>query len=256
MYLLTCPHGTIAGVFRLPDGYACEDMQWDSERVKKGFAELLLNGFANRCETTKWVWIRKHFEWNPPENPNQKKAAKKIAGQVPDQCCWKPYFMRDCGEFFGLTKDEIPNPCGTVPEPFLNQEQYQEQEQNKEPSPSAPPTGDLLTEKSEGQKPKQAITFKTFMARCSETGEKAVPDGDPVFAWAEGAGVPFDFLRLAWLEFRSRYGDSSKRYRDWRKVFRNAVRDNWFKLWFCSESGDVCLTNQGRLIQKTHAEAA
>ena len=79
MYLLTCPHGTIAGVFRLPDGYACEDLQWDSERVKKGFAELFQNGFANRCETTKWVWIAKHFEWNPPENPNQKKAAATVS---------------------------------------------------------------------------------------------------------------------------------------------------------------------------------
>ena len=74
LYLLTCPHGTIAGVFRLPDGYACEDLQWCSERVSEGFSELFAKGFANRCETTKWVWIRKHFEWNSPENPNQKKS--------------------------------------------------------------------------------------------------------------------------------------------------------------------------------------
>lgn len=130
LYLLTSPHGTIAGVFRLPDGYACEDLQWDSERIKKGFIELLSNGFANRCETTKWVWIAKYLEWNPPENPNQRKAAGKVASQVPDKCIWKSIFMRDCAEFIGLITPPNTNPSETLQKPFLNQDQEQEQELN------------------------------------------------------------------------------------------------------------------------------
>jgi hypothetical protein len=129
MYLLTSPHSTIAGAFRLPDGYACEDLQWTSERVVKGFVELLANGFANRCETTKWVWICKHLEWNPPENPNQRKSAAKIATSIPDECAWKADFMRLSANSLGI---EQSNPCGTVAKPFLNQEQEQEQEQKKE----------------------------------------------------------------------------------------------------------------------------
>lgn len=131
MYLLTCPHGTIAGVFRLPDGYACEDLQWDSERVNKGFVELLENGFANRCETTKWVWVAKHFEWNQPENPNQKKAATKVANQIPDLCAWKPVFMQEYAEFLGIKYEKKE----TVNEPLRNglltsnSKQEQEQEQ-------------------------------------------------------------------------------------------------------------------------------
>ncbi|TDS73419.1 hypothetical protein [Comamonas sp. JUb58] len=140
LYLLTCPHGTIAGVFRLPDGYICEDMQWTAERVTHVFAELFQNGFANRCATTKWVWINKHFEWNQPENPNQRKAALKIANQVPDECSWRLDFMRLCGEFLGLPKASEANPSPTVQEPFLNQEQEQEQEQEQSnaPSPKSP----------------------------------------------------------------------------------------------------------------------
>lgn len=107
LYLLTCPHGTIAGVFRLPNGYVCEDLQWDSERVTKGFAELLSNGFANRCETTKWVFICKHFQWNPPENPNQKKAAVKCASLVPAECCWKVDYTRILFDFLGVETVEI-----------------------------------------------------------------------------------------------------------------------------------------------------
>lgn len=121
LYLLTCQHGTIAGAFRVPDGYACEDLQWGQERVLKGFEELLSKGFANRCGTTKWVWIFKFLEWNAPENPNQRKAAAKVAASVPDACAWKPEFMRACGPLLGIeaTQEEKPfsNPSETVLEP-------------------------------------------------------------------------------------------------------------------------------------------
>lgn len=143
LYLLTSPHSNIIGAFRLPDGYACEDLEWSPERVAKGFDELFANGFANRCETTKWVWVVKHLAWNPPENPNQRKSAAKIAGTIPDQCAWKAVFIEDCGELIGLDKPEKANPFGTLPEPLLNQKQEQEQKQEQkgsatEPIPSAP----------------------------------------------------------------------------------------------------------------------
>jgi len=154
LYLLTCPHGTIAGVFRLPDGYACEDLQWAPERVAEGFRELFAKGFANRCETTKWVWICKHFDWNKPENPNQRKSAAKVALSIPDECAWKPDFMRVSADFLGIDWPENRNPSATVAEPFANQKQEQEQEQeeklessDEDSSPesgSAADTGDLL----------------------------------------------------------------------------------------------------------------
>ena len=117
MYLLTCPHGTISGAFRLPDGYVCDDLQWGSERVKSTLNELLDKGFANRCETTKWVWIFKHFEWNKPENPNQFKSAKKIAESIPDECSWKPDYMRINAFFLGIEYQPFINPSETLSEP-------------------------------------------------------------------------------------------------------------------------------------------
>ncbi|MDD0837886.1 hypothetical protein PSQ40_04810 [Curvibacter sp. HBC61] len=132
IYLLSCPHGTIAGVFRLPDGYACEDLQWTSKRVSEGFKELFQKGFANRCETTKWVWVCKHFEWNPLENPNQRKSAVKVADQIPDECDWKPAFMRVCGPLLGIQAPDFDNPLETLSEGFLNQEQEKEKEKEKE----------------------------------------------------------------------------------------------------------------------------
>jgi hypothetical protein len=132
LYLMTCSHSTIAGVFRLPDGYVSEDLGWPSERVRKGFAELFAKGFANRCETTKWVFVRKHLEWNKPENPNQRKSAAKIAAGIPRDCCWGPDFSSTYGDFLGIEEGEPWNPSGTLSEPLLNQEQEQEQEQKQE----------------------------------------------------------------------------------------------------------------------------
>lgn len=136
-YLMTSPHSTIAGVFRLPDGYVCEDIKWAPERVSVAFAELLQQGFANRCETTKWVWVNKHLEWNPPENPNQRKSAAKVALGVPADCCWKQDFMLVCGQSLGIEATKTANPSATVAEPLANQEPEQEPEQEKPSALSA-----------------------------------------------------------------------------------------------------------------------
>lgn len=138
LYLITCGHSTIAGVFRLPDGYVAEDLGWPSERVAQGFAELFAQGFADRCGTTKWVWVRKHLEWNKPENPNQRKSAAKIALSVPDSCTWKRDFMRVSGEVLALDAAQDVNPSGTLSEPFLNQKQKQEQEEGGKPPVARP----------------------------------------------------------------------------------------------------------------------
>lgn len=118
LYLLTCPHGTIAGVFRLPYGYACEDLQWSADRVKTTLSELFENGFAAHCESTKWVWVIQYFRWNPPENPNQRKAIAKVVEQVPDSCAWRGRFIGECGEFFDTDAKKKPfrNPFGTLSE--------------------------------------------------------------------------------------------------------------------------------------------
>lgn len=148
LYLLTCKHATIAGVFRLPDGYACEDLQWTAERVRQGFANVSTKGFATRCEATQWVWLAKFLEWNQPENPNQWKAVKKVAGKVPEKCVWRAHFLYEIGHQIGINAPapdpSIPSPflnCSqTVAEPFFNQEQEKEQEkeQKQEVAPQPP----------------------------------------------------------------------------------------------------------------------
>ena len=113
LYLLTSQHGTIAGIFRLPDGYAMEDLGWGREKVAAVMQTLREEGFAERCDETKWVWINKHLEWNPPENPNQWKAVNKLAASVPDGCKWKKGFERVL-EGFRNGKNGVPKPVAVA----------------------------------------------------------------------------------------------------------------------------------------------
>lgn len=137
-YLLSCSHNTIAGVFRLPDGYASEDLGWAPARIQAAFAEHVRAKFAIRCPVTKWVWVVKHFDWNPPENPNQRKAASKVALSVPIECTWRGAFRNACRTVLELPEDGSENPSETVAELFAttvanqDQEQKQKQEQKQE----------------------------------------------------------------------------------------------------------------------------
>lgn len=106
-YLLTSSHTTICGAFRLPDGYVMEDMGWPIERIKETLSELSANGFAERCEETKWVVIHKFLEWNPPQNENQWKAVFRKASEVPKQAIFKNRFETVLKRF--------KNPVETVP---------------------------------------------------------------------------------------------------------------------------------------------
>ena len=102
-----------------------------------------------------------------------------------------------------------------------------------------------------------AVQLKTFLARCKAESVKPVPENDPVFEWADDAGIPPDFLWLAWREFVARYLEEPKKYKDWRMVFRKAVRGNWLRLWYAdSATGEYRLTTAGVQAERVHKEAA
>jgi hypothetical protein len=131
LYLLTSPHGTMIGACRLPDGYVCEDLKWSPERVSEGFRNLSENGFATRCEASKWVWISKYLEWNRPENPKQWIGARRIAAQIPDTCCWKIDFEKVFALAAGDLASPKANPSETLPKPFRYQDQDQEKDKEE-----------------------------------------------------------------------------------------------------------------------------
>jgi phage replication O-like protein O len=97
------------------------------------------------------------------------------------------------------------------------------------------------------------IALHTYLEHCKSTNTKPIPENDAVFKYAEAAGIPDDFLRLHWLEFKDRYtAPGAKRQKSWPQTFRNSVRGNWYKIWYASNDGGYSLTTTGQQAKKIH----
>jgi hypothetical protein len=83
LYLLTCPHRTIEGLFVLPKPYICADLKWLPESLGEPFASLCLDGFTDYDEKDQVCLIGKALHYQPPRNPNMVKAAVRRIQMVP-----------------------------------------------------------------------------------------------------------------------------------------------------------------------------
>jgi hypothetical protein len=144
-YLLSCPHRTILGCYRLPLAYVAEDLGNRSETVSQWFADLSRAGFVHVCENTSFVLLPKYLRWNPPQNPNQRKAIARAALDLPEKF-----------SLYALLLDALTTHCHpldngfetvvqTLRERSLNQYQYQYQKEEE-----ASPYGEACSEQSPG----------------------------------------------------------------------------------------------------------
>lgn len=132
--------------------------------------------------------------------------------------------------------------------------------------PVSPQGGSLDGDAAQAQKKqkrKQRGTYRTFTTWLNEIrakGEKAVSDYKPVWEYAQRAGLPAEFIELAWIKFREKYespNHSDKTYIDWRRTFRDHVEANWLGLWYWSEKdGQFRLTTAGVQADKATEAAA
>lgn len=128
---------------------------------------------------------------------------------------------------------------------------------NHKTSPHTPRGGKDQVEDKAAKPKRSAVGLPAFLQECRKAGEKPIPEGDAVFEYADKVGIPLEFLRLHWLEFKTRYSDpDAKRYKDWRAVYRKSVRGNWLKLWFFAPDGSVALTTVGEQARRSNGEAA
>lgn len=115
---------------------------------------------------------------------------------------------------------------------------------------------------SEGKKQKKQrakgdeSTLQDWLETVKTKGEKAFPDDDPVWRYAKAVKLQDDFIALAWQSFKAAYTEpGAKKYIDWRKAFLNAIKGNWYKLWWLKD-GAFELTTKGQQAQREHQAEA
>jgi len=120
-------------------------------------------------------------------------------------------------------------------------------------SPTAGHTKENLPKENKQKKsPREEITFLRWLEKCKEDGIKPVPEDDPVFSYANQIGLPIDYVRYAWLEFKRGYSQGQKKYKNWNQHFQKCVRANWYGIWY-EKDGGWLLTTAGKQLKKEHS---
>ena len=102
LYLLTCPHGNMCGIFYLPDLYAASDLQWDVERYRKAIDTLCDTLLIAKDKDI--IWIKNYLKHNPIKGPKQITGAVNRLMTLPDTKLIGP-FMKNLEKH--LLEDDV-----------------------------------------------------------------------------------------------------------------------------------------------------
>lgn len=84
LYILTCPHRSTEGIFKLPPQYACADLQWSMKSWNSALTFLQEEGFLKWDSRTNVVLIVNALRYQAPENPNQSESAIRRIKDLPE----------------------------------------------------------------------------------------------------------------------------------------------------------------------------
>lgn len=83
LYLLTCPHRNLEGLYRLPLSYAVGDLSWSERRVRKALDRLIADSFASYDFDVEVVWVRNVLRYQAPKSERQVAGAIAALSEVP-----------------------------------------------------------------------------------------------------------------------------------------------------------------------------
>lgn len=153
----------------------------------------------------------------------------------------------------------------------LETEKEREKETEREPVATAPSgadapvtqderregttTGQPLLDTDKPEKPKsrkkQETTLTDWIA--SLNGEPAIKPDDPILDYMDTNGIPPDYQHLSWEVFKRRF--AGKKQKDWPAHYRNAIRNDWLKLWRIDLDGKFWPTTAGAQEMRVYRES-
>lgn len=83
LYLLTCRHRNLEGLYVLPKLYVCDDLRWTPEHLEAPWGRLLQEGFIEYDDDLKIVFVRLALKYQQPEHMDQMRAGLRVLAQLP-----------------------------------------------------------------------------------------------------------------------------------------------------------------------------
>ncbi|GAF80348.1 unnamed protein product [marine sediment metagenome] len=93
MYLLTCPHGNSAGLFKLKEDYAVSDLRCTLQRYQKAVKKLCVELI---CIEDDIIFIRDFIKFNPYTSGKHVKGSLKFVVEFMDTSLYKLFYSDLC----------------------------------------------------------------------------------------------------------------------------------------------------------------
>jgi len=91
----------------------------------------------------------------------------------------------------------------------------------------------------------------------SLNGEAPIPKDSAVLKFATSAGIPFDYIKIAWVHFKQIMTAKQKTQKDWRQTFNLYVQKDYMRLWAFNQNNECYLTTAGKqVLNSLQSEAA
>lgn len=161
LYLLSSPHRTTEGLFRLPKAYIQADLEWSPERLGQPFRQLLESRFLDYDDDAQVVLIRNALKYQPLQNANQVTGALRLLEELPP--------TRLTCDFQQLAEQFCQRLAKRLPEGF------------GKPSPTSPPSAPPLT-------PTPALTPEGSKTSVAQARPVSVDTRQVFEAWQQATG--------------------------------------------------------------------
>lgn len=153
MYLMTCPHSNMIGLFYVSKSYIAVDTGLSLEEAEQGLRWACEVGFCEYDECTEIVWVRQMATYqiasNLDEKDNRCKCVQKEYDALPENPFLSGFYAKYVSAFHMARQRgspaEIARNQQTPSKPLLSQEQEQEQKQNTK-EPKVPVTDEPITD--------------------------------------------------------------------------------------------------------------
>lgn len=247
LLILTHPNLTSFGAMKASPASLTDELGWLTERLSTAFQEVLANGFVMYDEKVRLLVLCNFLKHNKPASPNVVKSWVHGYKELPE-CDLKSELFQQLKSFSEGLTEGFREAFGKAFGKAVGIQGTGNKEQG---------TVYKQTPKAPSDKPKVSnrVNLENWLSSLADD-ERAIPDNDPIFDYAEKAGIPVDYLELAWLRFRESMlakGNLQAGSKGWRAHFRNAVQGNWYKLWYFDGEGKCILTTAGVQQRKVAA---